>query len=663
MSAFYPKKPDSSSQSFLKNKKVKISSSEEIEPQEIFLDSLAKKREEELDISEKKFEIPLSRKIILGCYFSFLLLILVFLAQTFYLQVVKNEDLSLLAQDNKTRFFLIRPNRGVIYDKVGYQLVFNQPSFDLVCDKRDFPWKEEERSKILTKLSQIINKDIEDLRSQIETSELLQVLITENLDQATLILLETNPIFSGKEKNSVCRVEMNTIRDYISGTDFAHLIGYVGRVSSKEEIENLTDYSIADYIGKTGLEKSYEKVLRGNPGKREIEKNVLGQTQLENLISEPEDGKSLVLWLDSDLQKKITAELNSMLKQSGAKAGVGVAIDPKTGGILSLVSLPGFDNNLFSRGIDIETWQDLYNNPYKPFFNRVISGEYLTGSTIKPLIAAAALEENLIDPQKQILAQGYIQVPHQYNPEIIYTYKDWKVHGWTDMRKAIADSVNVYFYTIGGGYENQAGLGPTRIKKYLELFSWGQKTGVDLPGEKEGLIPDPAWKERVINENWYDGNTYHLSIGQGYLRITPLQVVTAFAAIANGGTIYRPQAVQRIVVGSADSPQAAEEVKPEIIRNNFISSENLEIVREGMREAVTYGSSVILNALPVKVAAKTGTAETDKEGYYHNWVTVFAPYEDPQIVLTIMVENVQEGMVVALPVAREILKWYFTPAP
>lgn len=640
----------------LKNKKVKISSREEIEPQEIFLDSLAKKREEELDISEKKFEVPLSRKIIKGFYLCFLLLILIFFIKTFYLQVVENKELSLLAQENKTRILLKRAERGIIYDKDGNQLVFNQPSFDLVCDKRDFPWREEEKLEILNNLSQIINKDVEDLRNQIEDSEFPEVLIIENLDQQTLILLETNPTFSGKKENSVCRVEMNTTRDYVSGESFAHLIGYVGKIN-KEEIKNLTDYSIADYIGKIGLEKSYEKILRGNPGKWQIEKNTLGQTISKNLVSEPEDGKSLVLWLDSDLQKKIEKELNFVIKNSGAKAGIGIAIDPRTGGILSLVSLPSFDNNLFSQGISQENLQKILDNPLEPLFNRAVSGRYLTGSTIKPLIASAALEEKIISPEKKIYASGLIEIPHQYDPEIIYQFRDWAVHGWTDLRKAIAQSVNVYFYTIGGGYGDQEGLGPTRIKRYLELFGWGEKTGIDLPGEVTGFIPDQEWKKRVLGEGWWDGNTYYLSIGQQYLRITPLEVVNSFAAIANDGTLYQPKIVQKIVDSQGNT---IEMVEPEIIRENFIDPENLKIVREGMREAVTYGSSVMLNSLPVKAAAKTGTAETGKKDVYHNWVTVFAPYDDPQIVLTIMVENVPEEMVVVLPVAKEVLNWYFT---
>jgi len=648
--------PDPFFQKFLKEKFVKTSSSEEIEPQEILLDNLAKKKEEELGISEKKLEVPLSKRLIQGLYLGFVFLILILLGQTFFLQVVKYQDFSILAEENKTRIFFIRSERGVIYDSSGNQLIFNQPSFDLVCDKRDFPWDEKERLNILNELSQIIDKTLEDLEREIEASNSPEVLIAENLDQETLIILETNPIFSGKTDDSVCQVEMNTQRDYVSGSNFAHLIGYVGKVN-KEEIKDLTDYSIADYIGKTGLEKSYEKILRGNPEKWKVERDAFGQTKLESKISEPESGKSLVLWLDSDLQKKIERELNSMLSNTGAKAGVGIALDPKTGGILSLVSLPTFDNNLFSKGLDIESLERVLNDPSEPLFNRAISGEYPTGSTIKPLIASAALEEKIISPQKEIYDPGFIEIPHEYNPDIVYTFLDWMPHGWVDLRKAIAVSCNVYFYTVGGGYKDQKGLGVEKIKKYLGLFGWGQKIGIDLPEEKKGLIPDPAWKKEATGESWYIGNTYHLSIGQGYFRTTPLQVTAAFSAIANGGKLLKPKVVKTIVDSEKNT---IEELEPEIIRQDFINPENLQIVREGMREAVTYGSSVTLNTLPVKAAAKTGTAETGKEGYYHNWVTVFAPYEDPQIVLTIMVESVREGQAVALPVAKNVLNWYFT---
>ncbi|MDO8601412.1 MAG: penicillin-binding transpeptidase domain-containing protein, partial [bacterium] len=351
------------------------------------------------------------------------------------------------------------------------------------------------------------------------------------------------------------------------------------------------------------------------------------------------------------LQKKITEELGKKLKDVGSIHGAAVALDPKTGGVLAIVSLPSFDSNAFSQG-DQKAIGTILNDKKEPLFNLALAGLFPTGSTIKPFMASAALEEKIISPQKQIYSPGYIEVPNRYDPAIIYKFLDQALPNWYDMRKAIAFSSNVYFYTVGGGYGNQAGLGPTRIKKYLELFGWGAKTGIDLPGEAQGLIPSPEWKKEVKKEGWWDGDTYNMSIGQGNILATPLQVASAFVAIANGGKLFQPQLVKEIING--------EKFNPKIVRENFIKPENLQVAREGMRQAVTGGGSVILNDLPVKVAAKTGTAETSKINTYHNWVTVFAPYDDPKIVLTVMLEDVKGVQAAALPVAKEVLNWYFS---
>jgi penicillin-binding protein 2 len=228
------------------------------------------------------------------------------------------------------------------------------------------------------------------------------------------------------------------------------------------------------------------------------------------------------------------------------------------------------------------------------------------------------------------------------------------------MRKAIAQSSNVYFYIIGGGYKDQKGLGPTKIKEYLDLFGWTKKTDIDLPFEAEGFVPDKEWKKNVLKEPWVDGDTYYLSIGQQYIQITPIEVVTSFAAIANGGTLLKPMIVKEIVDSNKN---VIKEFKPEVIRANFISNENIEIVKEGMKKAVNgegapLASASILNSLPVSAAAKTGTAELGND-YFNNWITVFAPADDPQIVITIMVEKVKGLRGVVLPVAKDILEWYF----
>jgi len=628
--------------------------SEFIEPHEILLDSLAKKREQELGISEKKLEVLLLRKILQGFYIVSIFLILILLAKTFQLQVVEGKNFSILAEGNKFIISQIQAERGVIYDKNLNQLVFNQLSFDLICQKDDFPQQDSEKERIIKEVSAIVKRD---LKKEIEESTSTQILISENLDHQTLILLQTKirelPGFS---------VKNNVIREYKDGQIFSHLIGYTNKIKS-EEIEKAPDfYSISDYIGRTGIENFYEDTLRKNPGKLRIERDAQGNIISQETVSLPESGKSLVLWLDSDLQKKIKEELEKELQIVGAKRAVGVALDPKTGGVLSFVSLPDFDNNLFQKGADSGKLQELLDDSsgLNPLFNRAISGKYLTGSTIKPLIASAALEENIISPEKKLDCEGKIVIPNIWDPASPTIKKDWTTHGWTDLRKALAESCNVYFYTVGGGFENQKGLGPTKIKEYLELFGWNQKTAIDLPGEEEGFIPDKEWKKKVWGNDWWDGDTYNLSIGQGFLQITPMEVINSFAYIANGGTLYKPKVVKEII---DSDKKIVEEFKPEIIRQNFIDPGNLQIVREGMRQAVTgqnspQASAVILNSLPVSSAAKTGTAELGGNSY-NNWITVFAPYDNPQIVLTLMIENVKGVQAAVLPVARSVLEWYF----
>jgi len=368
----------------------------------------------------------------------------------------------------------------------------------------------------------------------------------------------------------------------------------------------------------------------------------------------------LVLNIDAGLQKELYSSLEKNIQKIGGKKGAAVVMDPRTGAVLALVSYPSYDDNLFAQGISQENYDKLLNDSYQPLFNRAISARYPTGSTIKPFEASAALQEKIISPAKLINDPGYILIHSQYDPTIVYKYGGVQAHGLVDMKKAIAVSSNIYFYTVGGGYEDQQGLGPTKIKQYLSLFGWDQKTGIDLPGEYSGFIPDPAWKKQTKKQAWWDGDTYNLAIGQSDLQTTPLQVASAYCAIANGGTLYKPQIVNKII--SNDSAEILQEFKPQIIRSGFIDPKNLEIVREGMRDGVTqpYGTSKILNDLPVAVAAKTGTAEIGLKDYYNVWSSAFAPYDNPEIVVVVTAEKVNAFGAVTLPVAHDVLNWYFT---
>lgn len=645
----------------IKKRKVKTYFKEDIEPQEIFLDFLAQKKERELGVPEKKIETPLSKNVLRGFFIFIIFINFLFFIRTFQFQIIEGKNLTALSEKNKFTIYQLKAGRGVIYDRKGNQLVWNRPSFDLSLNKKFLPSSETEKIKIFKEVSQILNINYQDIKNKILENENEDFLIAENIDHEKLIVLETRiSEFPGFQ------IINNPIREYIEGKTFAHLIGFTHPIRREELQADPEFYSIRDYVGREGLEIFYERVLRRNPGKFRVERDARGNIISQEIIQYPQPGKSLVLFLDSELQRKAKEELEKKYNEIGARGAVIVAMDPRTGGILSLVSLPSFDNNLFQKGADPQALQKLLKDPQRinPLFNRAISGRYLTGSTIKSLLAAAVLEEGIISPEKKLYGGAYIEIPHQYNPEISYKFRNWTIHGWTDIRKAIAQSCNVYFYTVGGGYGGQRGLGPTRIKKYLELFGWGDRVGIDLPGEAIGFIPSIEWKRETLREGWWDGDTYHLSIGQGFLQVTPLAMTASYVAIANGGKLLQPQIVHKIVEGSGDQLTVLEEKKPKIIRQNFINPKNIEIVREGMRQAVTgfnspQASAVILNSLPVSAGAKTGTAELG-QNRFHNWVVVFAPYENPEIVLTVMFENVQGLQAAALPVAKEVLEWFFS---
>lgn len=628
-----------------------------LEPQEIFLDTLAHAKEEEMGISEKKFELEIKEKVIYSIFGFFIILAFALLFKTFWWQIVQGANLQRMAENNKGGITLIRPERGIIYDRNLKKLVLNAPAYDLVC----LPQGRQETNKEnleeeITIIAPLSGKTKDELFSEFASSQAPEVVIIENIAQENLLILEAR-------MNDLpdCRIEKNTIRNYVASPEFSHLLGYMGKIT-KEDLQQFDGYALTDNIGKTGLERYYEGYLRGNPGRTEVVKNSLGVKKGDNILSLPESGQNLVLHVDFDLQKKTYESLEKSIKNIGAKKGAAVALDPRSGAVLALVSYPSYNNNVFSERISKKDFDALLNDPYQPFFNRAIGAKYPTGSTIKPFLASAALEEQIISQSKLINDPGYILVHSQYDPSVTYRFGGVVPHGLVDMRKALAVSSNIYFYTIGGGYEDQQGLGPSRIKKYLDLYGWEEKTGIDLPGEFSGFVPSPEWKKRVKKESWWDGDTYNLSIGQSDLQVTPLQVALAYAAIANGGTLYKPQIVSKIISGSGDDAKLMQEFNPEVIRSNFIDSENLKIVREGMRDGVqkAYGSSFILNDLPVAVAGKTGTAETNKEGFFNTWSSNFAPYNNPEIVFVATIEGVEGLRSATLPVAKEVLQYYFT---
>lgn len=629
--------------------------SSDIEPHEVFLDKLAHKKEDEFGITEKKFEVPLKNQMSYLIFALFLLVAISLFSKVFYLQIVQGRNLAIEAENNKGSANIVMPERGIVYDKNMKKLVLNSPAYDLVCDRAYFSVSSEEITKEINTLSEIFAVKSEDLYGKIQSSDSSKILAFENINHENLLVLE------GKiNELKGCSIYQNTTRSYTMGPVFSQVLGYTGRIN-KEEYASSEGYSINGYIGKTGLEKFYESYLRGTPGQSKQTKSTRTNKESKTILNEPTPGNNLVLNIDADLQKRVYDSLGQKLKEIGAKRGAAVAMDPRTGAVLALVSYPSYDDNMFSGGISADDYAKIINDPSQPLFNRAISAKYPTGSTIKPFEAAAALQENLISPKKQINDIGYILVPSQYDPSVVYRFGGVTPHGWVDMKKAIAVSSNIYFYTVGGGYGDQKGLGPTRIKKYLSLFGWADKTGIDLPGEFSGFIPDPAWKKSTKGSSWVDGDTYNLSIGQSDLQTTPLQVATAYCAIANGGTLYKPQIVNKIVEGSGEEAKVIKSFEPQVIRTGFINPEYLEIIREGMRDGVTedYGLSKSLRSLPVSSAAKTGTAEIGYKTKFNLWSAVFAPYENPEIVLVVTAEEVNALGAVTLPVARDALELYF----
>ena len=617
----------------------------EIEPEEILLDK----------DSSGKLEIPIKKNGILVTFTIAILILLMFWGRVFWLQVWRGNYYAERSAKNNIRIYQIRPPRGIVYDRDGKTLAENISNFNLLTVPADLPKNQDDLAKWSEKLSKILKKENSELLGFIKTLDKNStgpVLLAENLERNILITLETQlPNLSGVFINK------ETERIYIDSSYFSHLLGYLGKTSAND-IKDKSGYSLLDFIGKDGIELQYENELRGKSGKIAVAVDS-DNTVLNTIIAEePQTGNNLTLNIDYDLQKVLTNALKNKMVETNSFGAAAVMIDVNTGGIISLVSLPNFNNDAFNRGIGQSEYQNIVNNKTKPLFNRAIGGTYPSGSTIKPFIASAALAENIIDPNYKIDdTLGYIAVPNQYNPDIIYTYRDWRAHGFVDMERAIAVSANVYFYEIGGGYKNIKGLGIERIKKYLNLFGFGKTANIDLPGEASGLIPDPEWKKKVKNEPWVTGDTYNVSIGQGDVLVTPLQMAAGIAAIANGGSLWKPQILKKII---NDAGETLKIMEPELIRNNLIENEKLKIIREGMRRAVTEGSVWFLNDLPFKVAGKTGTAQVTNTFKKTNaWFTGFAPYDSPEIAMAIVIEGAGEGSTAAVPVAKEVFNWYY----
>lgn len=585
--------------------------------------------------------------------FIALALLLIILGRIFYLQIIKGEDYRLLAEGNRIRLEKQKAQRGIFYDRFGKILVYNKPTFSFYLTPTNLK-NNKSNEELLKNLNAILKLSDEQLSNLIKLIQdnknhnYLPILIKEGISYEDAIYLkiktQTLPDFA---------IYDEAYRYYPSGLILTHLLGYLGRISEAELTldKNSNNYSFNDKIGKTGLEFIYEKSLKGVDGYQKIE--VDSQGREKKVISQQNslNGKNFILTIDLDLQNKLYQTLERQLKRINCSKAAAIALNPQNGEILALVSFPSYDNNLFSIKINEADYQKLSTNENQPLFNRAISGEYPSGSTIKLAVAAAALEEGIIDKNSQILSTGGIKYGDWFFP-------DWKAggHGLTNIIKALAESVNTFFYLISiDEYQNYRGLGIDRLVDYLKKFNFGKLTNIDLLNEKSGFIPTPEWKEREKQESWYPGDTLHLAIGQGDLLVTPLQIALLTSFFAANGNIYQPHLVKEIFTN-----ETKKIIQPQKIVSDIIKPTNIDLVRMGMKAATSWGSARSLANLPIETAGKTGTAQVSGNKSPHAWFTVFAPFTNPEIVLTIIIENGGEGSSTAIPVANEVLNWYFS---
>ncbi len=551
------------------------------------------------------------------------------------------------AEENRVREFVEYAPRGIFLDRSGIPLVRNIPAVDLVAEPSLVPDDLEELLAVLTEA--LPTRSLSDIRERLTRLD-ARSPSSETLIQG-LSHEEFLAVSSRAERLPGIHTETTATRDYRGNGPFAHILGYVGKLSP-EERSAFPEYLLTENVGKSGLERTYEKLLRGQRGARRVEVDANGNVQHDLGRTPVVPGSTLRLHLDAKLQEAAAAALSHGAERAGVRRGAVVALDPYSGAVRALVSLPTFPHSDLARG-ESSSVRSVLEDVASPLLNRVTQGQYVPGSSFKLAVAAAALEERVASPALRVLSSGGIRVGEWYFP-------DWKPggHGQTNLTKALAESVNTYFYTIGGGFGDIEGLGIERITAWAKKLGIGQPTGIDLPEEASGLLPSPAWKERAKGERWYIGDTYHAAIGQGDVLVTPLQLAVLASAIANGGAVYEPHILDAVVGVDAS---IRERTPPRALAEGVLEQKTTSAVREGMRAAVTSGSARGLDSLPVTAAAKTGTAQIGGTERTHAWVTVFAPFEKPKIVLVVLLEEGGEGDRVAVPVAREILAAYFSP--
>lgn len=579
------------------------------------------------------------------------------LGRAFYLQITQHDYYIQRAENNRISLVPVAPNRGLILDRKGRILAENYSAYTLELARAQ-PHDLEATLTEVGKLIEITPGELRRFRRLLaESHEFETVPLKSKLSDEEVAILAAN-----RYRLPGAEVKARLFRNYQAGPGMAHVVGFIGRINDRDlkslrESGREQNYRGTVHIGKTGLEQSYETLLHGRTGFDQMETDASGRAVRALSRIPPVPGKDLRLYLDEGLQA--VAE-----HAFGDYMGGLVALDPNTGGVLALVSKPGFDPNLFIDGIDPETWKALNESPERPMVNRVLRGIYPPGSTIKPFMGLAGLELGVRKPEDTIVDPGYFSLPNSS-----HQFRDWKRggHGIVDLRRAITQSCDTYFYKLA------VDMGIDRMHDYLQKFSFGEKTGIDLDGESAGLLPSRDWKQRRWKKIWYPGETVIAGIGQGYHLTTPLQLATATAMLANGGKRIEPRLVQAV----RDPLTHVWQPQPVVVHEQLaIKPEDLAVVRQGMMGAMRPGGTAAAAAAGATytIAGKTGTAQVvgikqgarydagslSRKNRDHALFIAYAPAENPTIVVAVMVENGGHGGSTAAPIARAVFDYYLT---
>jgi len=613
----------------------------ELNLEETLSDDWAKDKDAEL------VEVPLGNwpMVLAGLCVSFITIVLA--GRIAFVGLAQSTRYELRAEDNQNLVSFLPAPRGIIYDRNGKIIADNKPVFSAYLKTDEFLRQTDSQEQVLDYIGGILSLSREEIWNSLKSSDLERnnglLLLNPDLSQEEAVKLKSLNLRS-------VEIADNFDRNYPNGEIFSSILGYTGMVTVSD-LKNNSNLMIHDEIGKGGVELYYDDELRGTNGKTIRKRDARGILLGDKEEIKPEIGKPLYLTIDADLQRYFYQRMKIQLSSLGRTKGVGLAMNPQNGEILAMLNFPVYDNNILSSAGRNPEKQAILTSRDQPLFNRAIAGFYTPGSTIKPLVATAALKEGVITPSKEIFSPGYIDIPNPYKPDEPTRYLDWRYQGYVNLASAIAQSSNVYFYEIGGGGPDSAGLGITRLRQWWQKFNLGNLTGIDLPGEAKGFLPSPEWKEKKDKQPWLLGDTYNVSIGQGDLLLTPIQLIEYISAIANGGKVFQPTVNKN--------------VEHKIISDLSYLNQQFQEVRKGMRLVATSKLSMAntLGELPFAVEGKTGTAQVSNNeklnAFFVGYTVPDSQAGGPQIAVLVLVENSREGSLNAVPIAKDVLSWYY----